>query len=387
MWKMCSVQDLQAAAASRVPKPFFEYVTSGSWTQSTMRANSDELSKILFRQRVLRDISKRRVRSKMLGEEWTMPVALAPCGFGGMQWANGEILAAKAAEKFGVPFTLSTMSINSIEQVAEATTKPFWFQMYVLKDRDFQRNLLSRAKAAGCSALVLTVDLQVKGQRHADIKNGLSAPPKPTLQSAIDILSKPSWCLRMLTAKSWTFGNVVGHAKHVGDLSSLDSWTNEQFDPSLSWKDVEFIRNEWGGKFIIKGIMEPEDAKEAAAMGVDALVVSNHGGRQLDGTEASVCALPDVIAAVDGKCEVWLDGGIRSGQDVLRARALGASAAMMGRPWLYGLGAGGEDGVSKCLEVVEKELDLTMALCGLTDIDDVSSAILKKGSFPLPSSA
>jgi L-lactate dehydrogenase (cytochrome) len=308
----------------------------------------------------------------MIGEQVAMPVALAPTGLTGMQHADGEILAAKACEKFGVPFTLSTMSICSIEDVAEHTSKPFWFQLYVMRDRDFSKNLISRAKAAGCSALVLTVDLQILGQRHKDVKNGLSAPPKPTIAIMINLALKPRWCLGMLGTQRRTFRNIVGHAKGVDDMSSLSSWTNEQFDPKLNWKDLEWIKKEWGGKLILKGIIDPEDAKKALSVGADAIVVSNHGGRQLDGAISSIAALGPVVDAVGDKVEVHMDGGIRSGQDVLKAKALGAQGTYIGRAFLYGLGAMGEEGVTKTLEIIQKELDITMALCGMRDVNDLS---------------
>jgi L-lactate dehydrogenase (cytochrome) len=305
-----------------------------------------------------------------------MPVAIAPTGLTGMQHADGEILAARAAEKFGVPFTLSTMSICSIEDVAAHTSAPFWFQLYVMRDRDFIERLIDRAKAARCSALMLTLDLQILGQRHKDLKNGLSAPPKPTLANLINLATKPRWCMGMLGTKRHSFGNIVGHAKGVGDLSSLSSWTAEQFDPRLSWADVEWIKKRWGGKLILKGILDVEDARLAADSGADALIVSNHGGRQLDGAPSSIRALPAIAEAVGSKIEVWMDGGIRSGQDVLKAVALGASGTLIGRSFLYGLGAMGEEGVTRCLQIIAKELDLTMAFCGRTDIRSVDRTIL-----------
>jgi L-lactate dehydrogenase (cytochrome) len=317
-------------------------------------------------------MDNRTTKTTMIGEQVAMPVALAPTGLTGMQHADGEILAAKACEKFGVPFTLSTMSICSIEDVAEHTSKPFWFQLYVMRDRDFSRNLISRAKAAGCSALVLTVDLQILGQRHKDVKNGLSAPPKPTIANMINLAMKPRWCLGMLGTQRRTFRNIVGHAKGVDDMSSLSSWTNEQFDPKLNWKDLEWIKKEWGGKLILKGIIDPEDAKKALSVGADAIVVSNHGGRQLDGAISSIAALGPVVDAVGDKVEVHMDGGIRSGQDVLKAKALGAQGTYIGRAFLYGLGAMGEEGVTKTLEIIQKELDITMALCGMRDVNDLS---------------
>jgi len=373
---MTCVEDLRRRTHGRVPKMFYDYVASGSWTEGTLRENERSFADIRLRQRILVDIEKRSVESTMIGEKVSMPVALSPCGFGGMMWPNGEAHAARAAEKFGVPFALSTMSILSVEQVREATTKPFWFQLYVMRDRDFVARLIQRAKDAQCSALILTLDLQVLGQRHADVKNGLSAPPRPTLQSLLDLGTKPEWCLRMLGAKSLSFGNIVGHAKGVDNMSSLSAWTQEQFDPRLSWADVEWIKKQWGGKLILKGIMDVQDARIAVQSGADAIIVSNHGGRQLDGAPAAVEVLPEIVAAVGDKIEVWIDGGIRSGQSVLKALALGAKGTMIGRPWLYGLGAYGEDGVRLCLEMVHKELDLTMAFCGKTSIDQVDKGIL-----------
>jgi len=323
----------------------------------------------------------RSTRSTMVGQEVAMPVAIAPTGLTGMQHADGEILGARAAEKFGIPFTLSTMSICSIEDVAANTTAPFWFQLYVMKDRDFIERLIDRAKAANCSALQLTLDLQVLGQRHKDIKNGLSAPPKPTLANLINLATKPRWCLGMLGTKRRSFGNIVGHAKGVGDLSSLSSWTAEQFDPALSWADVEWIKKRWGGKLILKGILDVEDARLAASSGADAIIVSNHGGRQLDGAPSSIAALPGIAEAVGTEIEVWMDGGIRSGQDVLKARALGARGTLIGRSFLYGLGAFGEAGVTRALQIIHKELDITMAFCGRTQIDEVDSSILLPGTF------
>ena len=376
------VEDLRRLAAKRVPRMFYDYADAGSWTESTYRANESDFRKIELRQRVAQNIETRTVATKMIGIDAAMPVALAPTGLTGMQHADGEILAARAAEKFGVPFALSTMSICSIEDVAANTTRPFWFQLYVMRDRDFIERLIDRAKAAGCSALMLTLDLQIIGQRHKDLKNGLSAPPKLTLSSLLDLMTKPRWCLGMLGTKRRTFGNIVGHAKGVGDLSSLSSWTAEQFDPRLSWADVEWIKKRWGGKLILKGIMDVEDARLAADSGADALIVSNHGGRQLDGAPSSIRALAPIVDAVGSRIEVWMDGGIRSGQDVLKAVALGARATMIGRAFLYGLGALGEAGVTRCLEMIRNELDLTMAFCGHTDIRNVDRKILLPGSVP-----
>jgi L-lactate dehydrogenase (cytochrome) len=376
-----TIEDLRVLAQKRVPRMFYDYADAGSWTESTYRANSDDLQKIKFRQRVAVNLVDRSTRSTMVGQDVAMPVALAPTGLTGMQHADGEILAARAAERFGVPFTLSTMSICSIEDVAAHTTKPFWFQLYVMKDRDFILRLIDRAKAARCSALVLTLDLQVLGQRHKDIRNGMSAPPKLTLKNLINLATKPRWCMGMLGTPRRQFGNIVGHATSVSDLSSLSSWTSQQFDPALSWADVEWIKQRWGGKLIIKGIMDPEDARLAADSGADALIVSNHGGRQLDGAQSSIGALPGIVEAAGKRIEVHMDGGIRSGQDVIRALALGAKGVYIGRPFLYGLGAQGEAGVTRCLEIIHNELDLTMAFCGLRDVRDVDSKILLPGTY------
>ena len=376
-----NIEDLRVLAQKRVPRMFYDYADSGSWTESTYRANSADFEKIKFRQRVAVNMDNRTLKTTMVGQEVFMPVALAPTGLTGMQHADGEILAAKAAEKFGVPFTLSTMSICSIEDVAAHTTKPFWFQLYVMRDRDFIRRLIDRAKAAKCSALVLTLDLQVLGQRHKDIKNGLSAPPKLTLPNILNMMTKPRWCLGMLGTTRRTFGNIVGHASSVSDMSSLSAWTAQQFDPTLSWNDVEWIKKQWGGKLIIKGILDVEDARLAVQSGADALIVSNHGGRQLDGAPSSIAALPAIVDAVGDRIEVHIDGGIRSGQDVIKALALGAKGAYIGRAFLYGLGAMGEAGVTKCLEILYKELDLTMAFCGVTDVKNVDKRILLPGTY------
>ncbi|MFT5976675.1 MAG: L-lactate dehydrogenase (cytochrome) [Urechidicola sp.] len=364
MTVICEIKDLQKLAQARVPRMFYDYADSGSWTETTYKANQSDFGKIKLRQRVAVDITNRSIETNIIGQSSTMPVALAPVGFTGMQHADGEIKAAKAAEKFGVPFTLSTMSICSIEDVAQNTSKPFWFQLYVMRDRDFIGRLIDRAKAANCSALMLTLDLQILGQRHKDIRNGLGAPPKPSFNSAFQILSRPRWCMNMLTTRRHTFGNIVGHAKGVGDLSSLSSWTAEQFDPKLSWDDIEWIRKRWGGKLILKGILDPEDAKMAAKTGADAIIVSNHGGRQLDGAQSTISALPAIVDAVGSNIEVHFDGGIRSGQDVLKALCLGAKSTYIGRAYIYGLGAKGEAGVSEALNIIHTELDTTMALCG-----------------------
>ena len=375
-----SIEDLRLLAKNRVPRMFYDYADSGSWTEGTYRANEADFQRIQLRQRVAVDIAKRSTRVQMIGIDAAMPVAIAPTGMTGMQHADGEILAACAAEKFAIPFTLSTMSICSIEDIAAHTSAPFWFQLYVMKDRGFVERLIERARAAKCSALMLTLDLQVLGQRHKDIRNGLSAPPKPTIANLINLATKPRWCLGMLGTKRRTFGNIVGHAQGVGDLSSLSSWTAEQFDPALTWADVEWVKKRWGGKLILKGIMDAEDARLAANSGADALIVSNHGGRQLDGAPSSIAALPAIADAVGDRIEVWMDGGIRSGQDVLKAWALGARGTLIGRSFLYGLGAMGEAGVTRCLEIIRNELDLTMAFCGHTDLRAVDRGILLPGS-------
>ena len=376
MAAIACVDDLRKQMERRVPRMFYDYCESGSWTESTFNANESDLQDIKFRQRVAIDVSERSTAMKMLGEEVPMPVALAPTGLAGMQHADGEILAAQAAESFGVPFTLSTMSICSIEDVAENTRKPFWFQLYVMRDRQFIRNLVERARAANCSALMITLDLQIMGQRHKDVRNGLSAPPKLTLKNIANLATKPSWCLGMLGTRRREFRNIVGHVSGVKDMSSLADWTVNQFDPRLSWDDVREIRKQWGGKVIIKGILDVEDAKQAVNVGADAVIVSNHGGRQLDGAPSSIAALPAIVDAIGDKCEVWMDGGIRTGQDVLRAVALGARGTLIGRAFLYGLGAGGRDGVSKVLQILHKELDLTMALCGRSRLAEVDESIL-----------
>jgi len=380
------IEDLRLLAKKRVPRMFYDYADSGSWTESTYRDNAADFAKIKLRQRVAVDMTNRSLATTMVGQPVSMPVALAPTGLTGMQHADGEILAARAAEKAGVPFTLSTMSICSIEDVADNTSAPFWFQLYVMKDRDFIGKLIDRAKAAHCSALVLTFDLQILGQRHKDVKNGLTAPPKPTIANLINLATKPRWCLGMLGTKRRTFGNIVGHAPNVGDVSSLSSWTAEQFDPKLSWDDVQWIKDRWGGKLILKGILDPEDAEKAAKLAdsgiVDAMIVSNHGGRQLDGAMSSIEALPVIVDAVGERIELFMDGGIRSGQDVIKAVALGAKGVFIGRPFLYGLGAMGEAGVKSCLDVIRKELDVTMALCGLRDIAQVDRRILVSSTVP-----
>ena len=377
-----NIEDLRVLAQKRVPRMFYDYADSGSWTEGTYRANESDFERILLRQRVAVDIEHRSTRTQMVGQDVAMPVAIAPTGLTGMQHADGEILAARAAKKFGIPFTLSTMSICSIEDVAKETgNHPFWFQLYVMRDRDFIERLIDRAKAANCSALVLTLDLQIIGQRHKDLKNGLSAPPKLTIPNMLNMMTKPRWGLGMLGTSRRQFGNIVGHVKGVENMGSLSEWTSKQFDPTLTWADVEWIRKRWGGKLILKGIQDAEDAQLAVDSGADALIVSNHGGRQLDGAPSSISALPGIVEAVGNRIEVHMDGGILSGQHVLKAMALGAKGTYIGRAFLYGLGAMGEAGVTKALEIIHKELDLTMAFCGRTDINTVDRSILLPGSY------
>lgn len=376
-----NIEDLRVLHQKRAPKMFYDYADSGSWTEGTYRANETDFQKIKFRQRVARNMENRSIRSTMLGQDVAMPVALSPVGMTGMQHADGEILAARAAEKFGIPYCLSTMSICSIEEVAKNTTAPFWFQLYVMRDKKFVANLIDRAKAANCSALVLTLDLQILGQRHKDLKNGLSAPPKLTVKNMLNMMTKPTWGLNMLKTKNRDFGNIVGHVAGVENMASLSAWAAGQFDPTLNWDDVEWIKERWGGKLIIKGIMDPEDAVLAVQTGADALIVSNHGGRQLDGAPSSIEVLGEIVQQVGSDIEVWMDGGIRSGQDVIKALALGAKGTMIGRSYIYGLGAMGEAGVTKALQIIANELDLTMAFCGLRDVKQVDSNILYPGSF------
>ena len=370
------IEDLRRLAQKRVPRMFYDYADSGSWTESTYRANQSDFNDIKLRQRVAVDMTRRTTATTMVGQTVSMPVALAPTGLTGMQHADGEILAARAAREFGVPFTLSTMSICSIEDVAEHAGRGFWFQLYMMKDRAFMSRLIARAKAAQCGALVLTLDLQILGQRHKDIVNGLSAPPKLTLKNMLNIATKPRWALGMLSTQRRQFGNIVGHVTGVDDMSSLSTWTAQQFDPSLNWDDIAWVKSQWDGKLIIKGILDVEDARLAAASGADALVVSNHGGRQLDGAESSIRALPKIVEAVGSQIEIHMDSGIRSGQDVLKARALGARGVYIGRAFLYGLGAMGQTGVRTALEIIHKELDVTMALCGHRDIENVGRDII-----------
>ena len=371
-----TIDDLKRLHKRRTPKMFYDYCESGSWTEQTFRENTSDFDKIRLRQRIAVDMTNRTTASQMIGEDVAMPVSLAPVGMTGMQRADGEIKAARAAEKFGVPYTLSTMSICSIEDVAENTTKPFWFQLYVMRDEEYVDAIIERAKKAGCSALVLTLDLQILGQRHKDLKNGLTAPPKLTPVVIADLATKWTWGLEMLATKRKTFGNIVGHAKGVKNMNSLQSWTAEQFDPRLDWEKVRILKKKWGGKLILKGILDVEDAKMAAEIGADAIIVSNHGGRQLDGALSSIRMLPSIMRAVGDKVEVHLDSGIRSGQDVLKALALGAKGVMIGRAYIHGLGAMGEKGVTAALEVIHKELDITMALCGKRDVKDLDENVL-----------
>lgn len=382
---MTNIEDLRQVCYRNVPKMFYEYVDTGSWTQTTYRENRTDFEPIKFKQKILADMANRSLETQLLGKKVKFPAMTAPVGFMGMMWADGEIHMARAAQKFGIPFTLSTMSICSIEDLVEAGIEPFWFQLYVMRDREFMKDLIRRAKAAKCSALVVTVDLQVLGNRHRDIKNGLSTPPKFTIPNLINLSTKIPWGLRYLKNRRWTFRNIAGHAKNVSDLSSLSSWTKEQFDPSLQWSDIEEIKNLWGGKIILKGIMLPEDAQLAVKHGADAIIVSNHGGRQMDGTLSSIKALPDIVAAVGDKTEVWIDSGFYTGQDMLKAWAMGAKGVMLGRAPVYGLGAYGEEGVTRALQILYDEMDTTMAFAGHRDIKDVTSDILIPGTYPTPS--
>jgi L-lactate dehydrogenase (cytochrome) len=382
MKDMTCIADLRERAQRKVPRAFFDYVDSGSYSEETLRANRRDLERIRLRQRVLIDVSKRDLSTSIVGQKISMPLALAPIGLLGMQHGDGEILAARAAHEAGIPFTLSTMSICSIEDVAEATGKPFWFQVYVIRDRGFIKELIQRARKAKCSALVLTVDLQVLGQRHRDIKNGMTVPPEIRIKNIIDIATKPQWALSVLRGKRKTFGNLAGHVKGMESVNSLAQWTNSQFDPTLNWKDVAWIKSLWPGKLIIKGILDVEDAKLAAKAGADAVVVSNHGGRQLDGTVSTISMLPRIADAIGSKVEVMFDGGIRTGTDIMRALALGAKCCMIGRAYAFGLGAGGEAGVSKALDILRKELDITMALCGVNSIGEIGRHVLAEdGGF------
>jgi L-lactate dehydrogenase (cytochrome) len=387
--KVPSIEDLRVLYKARAPKMFYEYCDTGSYTTGTYVDNSAAFAKYKLRQRVAVNIADRNLTSKMIGEDVAMPIAFAPIGSGGMQYADGEIHACRAAQKAGLPYTLSTMSICSIEEVAKNVDKPFWFQLYVMRDREFTKSMIARAKAAKCSALVLTLDLQILGQRHKDVKNGLSSPPKLTMQNIINMMTKPAWCLGMLGTKNRQFGNIVGHAKGVGDIASLNEWANHQFDQTLDWSSVEFIRKNWGGKLILKGINDVDDARIAAKLGADAIIVSNHGGRQLDGAPATIDMLGPIVDAVGDKVEVHFDSGIRTGMDIVKALALGAKGTYLGRAYIYGLGAAGEAGVTRAIEIIRKELDTTMALCGIRDVKDLSrnNLIMPIATHVIPSDA
>lgn len=372
-----TINELRSLAKKRTPKMFYEYMEAGSWSESTLKDNRNDFKKIKFRQRVVKDISNRSIKSNLIGNDVSIPLALAPCGLAGMIYPNGEIHAALAAEKFGVPYTLSTMSITSIEDLADNVSAPFWFQLYVMKDHEFSKKLIQRAKMAECAALVVTVDLQLLGQRHCDIRNGLSSPPKITIKNILEMSLKPAWCYGMLKTKRRSFGNIVGHVDGVSDTSKLSAWIGEQFDLKLNWDDIARIRDWWKGKLIIKGILDVDDAVLAEKIGADAMIVSNHGGRQLDETISSIAALSEIISVLKPSSQVWLDSGIQSGQDILKALALGAKGTMIGKAYLYGLAAAGERGVSKVLEILKKELDTTMGLCGCKDVTKVSNNIIK----------
>lgn len=381
--QILEIDDLKKLARRRVPRMFFDYADSGAYSESTYRRNESDFGSIDLRQRVGRKLSDRSLAAKLFGEAASVPVALAPVGIAGMQHADGEILAARAAAAFGVPFTLSTMSVCSIEDVAAATSKPFWFQLYVMRDRGFVRALMQRAAAAGCKTLVVTLDLQIVGQRHKDLRNGLSTPPRFDIGSMLQVLARPRWCFGMLGTRRWRLGNLVGHAPAASDLRSMSEWAMSQFDLEFSWSDIEWLRESWPGKLVLKGIMDAEDARLALEAGADGIIVSNHGGRQLDGAPSTISKLPQVAAAVDGRIEIHLDGGIRSGQDVFRALALGAQGVQIGRPYVYGLGALGEAGVTRALSIIAAELDVTMALCGERDITDVGPHNIEV-TAPLP---
>lgn len=374
MKNITCIEDLRQAHKRRVPKAFFDYTDHGSYSEETLRANRDDFAKLKFRQRVLLDVSSRDLSTTILGQPSSLPLILAPVGLGGLQYADGEIHACRAAHAAGIPYTLSIMSICSIEDVAKNVNKPFWFQLTILRDRGFVKSLVERAIAAKCSTLVLTVDLPVLGQRHADIKNGMTVPPRWTLDKLIDFARRPSWVSGVMRSKRRTFGNLAGQSS--GDIKSLATWTNSQFDTSLTWKDVNWVRSIWPGKMIVKGILDTEDAKEAVKAGVDGIVVSNHGGRQLDGARSTISVLPEIVQAVGSDLEVILDGGVRSGQDLMRALALGAKACMIGRAYIHGLGAAGQPGVAKAIELIQKEFDVTMGLCGVTSVKDIDRRAL-----------
>lgn len=376
MKTIACIDDLRALARRRVPKAFFEYADGGSYNEETLRANRTDLETIKLRQRVMVDVSERSLETTIVGQKVSAPFALAPIGLCGMQYGDGEILSAQAAEEANVPFILSTMSINSIEHVAQATTKPFWFQLYVIRDRGFSKDILARAAKAGCKTLVLTVDLQVLGQRHRDLRNGMTVPPEIRIRNLIDLATKPRWVMSILKGKSKTFGNLAGHVKGMDDVTSLAQWTNSQFDPALNWKDVDWIKKNWSGKLVIKGILDVDDAKTAVKLGADAIVVSNHGGRQLDGASSSIAALPAIAQAVGSDTEVLFDGGIRTGSDMLRALGLGARACLIGRAYIYGLGAGGKEGVAKAIDILKKELSVAMALTGTTRVADIGPQVI-----------
>jgi L-lactate dehydrogenase (cytochrome) len=376
MKSMPSIEDLRRRARRRVPKMFFDYAEAGSYNQETLRANRADFEKIKLRQRILVNVDKRDTATAILGEQASLPLALAPIGLGGMMHGDGEIAACRAAQAAGIPYTLSTMSINSIEDVAGAVQKPFWFQLYVMRDRGFIKELIQRAQAAKCSALMLTVDLQVLGQRHCDVRNGLTVPPEIKIKNLIDITTKPAWALSILKGKRKTFGNLAGHVKDMTNINSLAAWTANQFDPTLNWKDVEWVKSLWPGKLILKGIMDVDDAKIAVSTGADAISVSNHGGRQLDGAPSAIAALPRIADAVGSQIEVMLDSGVRTGADIVRALALGARSCIVGRSYIYGLGAGGQAGVARAIEILGKELDVTMALCGINRIAEIGRGVL-----------
>jgi len=371
MKRAACVDDLRRIAKRRLPRMFFDYVDGAAWTESTHAANSSELAKIRFNQRVAVDVSQRSARSDMLGQTARLPLAMAPTGLTGVIWPNGEIRAMKACEKVGIPYSLSTVSIASLEVVADAASKPFWFQLYVVRDRDFIESLIRRAEAVGVETLIVTLDLQIVGQRNRDVHNGLSSPPKPTFSNLLDVVRRPAWCYEMIRYHNVRFGNLHGHVKHSDGRKSLAEWTNEQFDPTLTWQDVKYLRDRWKGKLILKGILAPEDARIAADIGADAVIVSNHGGRQLDGAPATIEVLPAIVREVNGNCSVLIDGGFKSGQDVFRAVANGAQGVLMGRAMLYGLGAGGQAGVEKALRMIINELETTMGLCGVTSIAEI----------------